>query len=158
VYFKKAAKHKIHKYGVPEIAIGHSLGACTIIMCAYEEGFHFQKTILLAPLNRLMSVFEEYQEILKIPPKLFRPFINNFEDFTDYTFQSFYFHDYGKKSTLNNVLLFHDEMDKVTGFSHAKDFDENWDAVQLEPVQNTGHYRVLWDDNMLSKSMRYIES
>ena len=156
VYFKKTANEMMHKYGIPNVAIGHSLGACAIIMCAYEDNLHFERTILLAPLNRLMSVFEEYQNILKIPEKLFQSFLSHFEDFAGYSFQSFYFHNYGKQTTLNKVLLFHDEEDKITNFSHALNFEQNWDAIQLEPIRETGHYRVLWDAGMITKSMDYI--
>jgi len=156
VYFKKSAKEMIREYGVPNVAIGHSLGACAIIMCAYEEKLHFEKTILLAPLNRLMSVFEEYQQILKIPEKLFHPFLKHFEEFTGYSFQSFYFHNYGKQTKLNEVLLFHDEEDKITSFSHATDFKQNWEAIRLEAIRETGHYRVLWNEIMILKSIDYI--
>ena len=157
VYFKGAAKEMIHKYGVPNLAIGHSLGACAIIMCAYEENLNFEKTILLAPLNRLMSVFEEFQKILKIPEKLFQPFLSHFEDFAGYSFESFYFHNYGKQTNLEKVLLFHDEEDKIISFSHARDFEKNWESVRLESVRE-GHYRVLWDDEMIKKSMNYIDN
>ncbi len=158
VYFKKAAKEMIQSHGVPNVAIGHSLGACAIIMCAYEGNLHFEKTILLAPLNRLMSVFEEYQQILRIPEKLYLSFLNHFEDFTGYSFRSFYFHSYGKQTRLNEVLIFHDEADKVTSFSHAKEFEQNWEAVRLETIRETGHYRVLWDQGMVEKSTDYIEN
>ncbi|MFT6165976.1 MAG: alpha-beta hydrolase superfamily lysophospholipase [Vicingaceae bacterium] len=158
VYFKKTAKEMMHKYGVPNVAIGHSLGACAIIMCAYEDNLHFERTILLAPLNRLMSVFEEYQKILKIPKKLFQSFLSHFEDFAGYSFQSFYFHNYGKQTNLDRVLLFHDEEDKITNFSHASDFEQNWDAIRLEPIRETGHYRVLWDAGMITKAMDYIRN
>lgn len=156
VYFKKAAKEMIHTYGVPSVAVGHSLGACAIIMCAYEENLHFNKTILVAPLDRLMSVFEEYQQILKIPKKLFHPFLDQFEEFTGYSFRSFFFHAYGNQTKLDKVLLFHDEGDKVTSFSHAIDLERNWEAVQLEVIRDTGHYRILWDELMLLKSINYI--
>ncbi len=157
VYFKRAAKEMIHAYGVPNFAIGHSLGACAIIMCAYEENLHFEKTILLAPLNRLMSVFEEYQKMLNIPAKLNSLFLNRFENLTGYLFESFYFHNYGKQTELEEVLLFHDESDKITGFSHAQEFENNWNAVQLETITSTGHYKILWDEYMLSKSMEYMD-
>ena len=157
MYFKKAAKNMIHKFGAPQLAIGHSLGACAIIMCAYEENIVFEKTILIAPLNRLMAVFEEYQQILNIPDKLFVLFLNHFQEFTGYSFDQFYFHDYGNRTELNKVLLFHDKGDKITNFYHAKEFDENWDAVQLEVIQNSGHYRILWDVGMVSKSIQYVK-
>jgi len=156
VYFKKAAKEMIHTYGVPNVAVGHSLGACAIIMCAYEENLQFNKTILVAPLDRLMSVFEEYQQILKIPKKLFDPFLDQFEEFTGYSFRSFFFHAYGNQTKLEEVLLFHDEGDKVTSFSHATDFERNWEAVNLEAIRDTGHYRILWDGSMLIKSINYV--
>lgn len=158
VYFKKAAKEMIYHYGTPELVIGHSLGACAIIMCAYEEKIVFKKTILLAPLNRLMSVFEEYQQILKIPEKLNSRFLNQFESLTGYSFDSFYFHNYGEKTSLNKVLLFHDEADKITKYYHAEDFERNWDAVELHTITETGHYRILWDEAMVGKSMEYVDN
>ena len=158
VYFKKAAKQMMLNYGQPEVVVGHSLGACAIIMCAYEERMIFEKTILIAPLNRLMSVFEEYQQILTVPPKLFSRFLKRFEDFTGYSFESFYFHEYGQQTALKEVLLFHDVADQITKFEHAEDFEKNWEAVRLESIEDTGHYRILWEEEMVKKSIDYIKS
>lgn len=157
VYFKSSAKAVIKEKGIPEVVIGHSLGADSIIMTAFEEDIKFEKVILIAPLNRLMSVFEQMQELLKIPEKLFVPFIEYFEKLTTYPFKNFYFHNYGRKTALENVLLFHDKNDRITNFSHAKDFKNNWPAVHLETIEGSGHYKILWDDKVLNESLNYIK-
>ena len=156
VYFKKAAKEVISKFGKPDVAIGHSLGADAIIMTAYEEKIAFEKVVLIAPLNRLMSVFEQMKEMLSIPEKLYVPFINDFAKIAGYDFWKFYFHNYGKQTELQKVVLFHDKNDRITNFSHATDFAENWKEVNLRPVENTGHYKILWDESVVSQTMGYI--
>ena len=158
VYFKRAAKFILEKYPHPDLVVGHSLGANSIIMTSYEEKLKFEKVILVAPLNRLMSVFEDMKELLKIPESLFKRFIDNFEKWAGYSFRDFYFHDYGDKSKIENVLIFHDRNDRITKYSHAEAFEENWKEVELYTINNTGHYKILWDSEMIKKSIDYIAS
>lgn len=157
IYFKNSAKSIISKFGIPEVVIGHSLGADSIIMTSFEEKIIFNKVILIAPLNRLMDVFEQMKKLLKIPKKLFVPFIENFSESTGYPFWDFFFHNYGKETKLKDVLLFHDKNDRVTNFSHATDFVNNWDEIKLIPIIGSGHYKILWDDQVIKESMDYIQ-
>ena len=157
IYFKKTAKAMIEKYGVPDIAIGHSLGANTIIMTSFEEDVIFRKTILIAPLNRLMSVFEEMKAILKLTDKLFGRFIDQFSLVSGYSLRPFYFHNYGKESKLRDVLLLHDENDRITSFSHAIEMAKNWNAIRLKKITGSGHYKILWSEEVLESVMQYVE-
>lgn len=156
VYFKAAAKTMMTTYGVPDLVVGHSLGGNSIIMTAFEEGYKFEKVILVSPLNRLMSVFEEMKSILRLPEELFNMFINRFEKEVGYDFRTFYFHEYLEKGPLNNVLLFHDLNDRVTSFSHAKTFQQESKKVSLTAIEGSGHYKILWNEEVLEKSKAYI--
>ena len=157
IYFKKTAEKLLDQYGLPEIVIGHSLGANTIIVSAYEQQIAFNKVILISPLNRLMSVFEEMRALLWIPNSLFRRFVDSFGEWAGYPFWDFYFHDFAKKSPLKEVLILHDINDRVTSFSHAKEMKEKWQVPTLKGIEGSGHYKILWDSKVLGYVLDFID-
>ena len=157
LYFKKTARLIVEQIGVPDIAIGHSLGANAIIMLAREDNIKIPKVVLISPLNRLMSVFEEFQQILSLPKGVFKRFIQKFEEQADYSFNDFYFQSIGKESPLTQVLLLHDIADQITDFNHSKEMNEAWPETQLKPISGSGHYRILWQDKTLETVQEFID-
>lgn len=157
LYFKSAAKQLVDKMEVPSLAIGHSLGANAIIMTAFEEKWKMEKLILISPLNRLMGVFEEYKSILKIPDSLFRQFIKNFSEITGYELSDFYFHDYGRKLDLDQVLIVHDKNDQVTPFLDSVNMNKQWGQSLLLPIEGSGHYKIVWSKEAIEKSLNFIK-
>lgn len=157
IYFKKTAKFIIEKIGVPDLVIGHSLGANTIIMVAKEEKINFSKAVLISPFNRLMSVFDELRLMLKIPPKLFNRFIEKFGIIAGYEFKDFYFQDMGKQSPLENVLILHDVDDKITEYKHSKEMNKAWPKTSLKSISGSGHYRILWDEVAIESALEFID-
>lgn len=158
LYFKKAASKILKEFGQADLVIGHSLGANSIILTAFEEQIEFKKTILISPLNRLMKVFEDMNALLQLPDPLFNRFIKLFENQSGYQFGDFYFHDFGRKSPLQNVLLLHDIGDKVTGYSHSKNLAKHWPVVELKPIKDSGHYRILWSEQSLEYVTEYLDN
>ena len=157
LYFKKTARLIVEQIGVPDIAIGHSLGANAILMLANEDNLKIPKVILISPLNRLMSVFEEFQEILSLPKGVFKRFIQQFEKQAGYSFNNFYFQSIGKASPLNKVLILHDVADQITDFNHSKEMNEAWPETKLIPVNGSGHYRILWEEKTLQSVKEFID-
>ena len=157
LYFKKAAKQIVEQIGIPDIAIGHSLGANAIILLAKEDHLKIPKVILISPLNRLMNVFEDFQQLLSLPKSIFDRFIQQFEELAGYSFEDFYFHEFGKEGPLREVLLLHDVEDQITDFEHSREMNEHWTQTQLKPISESGHYRILWDEKTLEFAQEFID-
>lgn len=156
IYFKRAAKEVIKHFGKPDVLIGHSLGANAIILTAFEEQMAFEKVVLIAPLNRLMSVFEMYQGLLKIPPMLFNLFVAEFGKRSGYQFEDFYFHKLAKESPIKKALILHDLDDQITSFNDSDEMASNWEIAQLEKIDGTGHYSILWKNEVIEKALHFI--
>ena len=157
LYFKKAAKQIVEQIGIPDIAIGHSLGANAIIMLAKEDHLEIPKVVLISPLNRLMNVFEDFQQLLRLPKGIFNRWIKQLEQLAGYSFDEFYFHQFGKEAPLDEVLLLHDVEDQITDFKHSKKMNEVWSQTQLKPITGSGHYRILWDEETLKSVKEFID-
>ncbi len=157
IYFKNTAKELIKMKGKPDLVIGHSLGANTIILVSYEEQIKFEKVVLISPLNKLMTVFEEIQDLLKIPKSLFNAFVKNFGKLASYELKDFYFAKFGNLSPLDDVLILHDLDDKVTDFTHAETLNKAWPASSLSAIKGSGHYRILWDHESLKAITEFLK-
>ena len=158
IYFKNATIEMIKKYGVPDICIGHSLGANTILLTAYETKINFDKVILISPLDRLMSVFEMYRSILRLPSRVFKAFLNKFGEQTGYKLEGFYFHTYAEESSIADAVIFHGIRDQMTLFEHAEGLSKNWTKARLEAIEKSGHYGILWNPDVIEKARLYINN
>ena len=158
LYFKEATKKVIDLYGTPDLLIGHSLGANAIIQTAYELDIPFHQVVLIAPLNRLMSVFEMYRDILKLPKLIFTKFLMRFGNESGYKFENFYFHELANKSQIIRALIFHSIDDKITLFQHAEELNERWDRSELAPIKDVGHYGILWKKEVIAKTIEFLRN
>jgi len=89
VVFKNIAKKIIEKYGQPEIAIGHSLGANVIILLAAEEKLDFSKTVLISPFNQMKAIFLGFKSILKVPNSIYSVMVDKVSDRFNYNIRRF---------------------------------------------------------------------
>jgi len=49
------------------------------------------------------------------------------------------------------LLLLHDKKDKILPFSNSENIHKNVERVTLEPLEGIGHYRMLWNDDVIKK-------
>lgn len=158
IYFKEAMKTVIEDYGIPHLCIGHSLGANTIIHGAFELKIPLEKVILISPLDRLMNVFEMYRDILRLPERVFKAFLDRFGRETGYDLESLHFHNLAEKSLIKKALILHDVDDKMTTFQNAESLAKNWSRAKLEAIEKSGHYSILWKDGVIAKAINFIEN
>lgn len=157
IHFKSAIKAMIQRHGVPKLMIGHSLGANAIIMTCYEMQVTIDQVVLIAPLNRLMEVFEYFQDLLKIPTLIFKEFLSTFGNQTNYDLRDFYFHHYVRQTLIQSALLLHDSDDRITEIDESKTIDQNWEKSNLEVIHGSGHYHILWRSEVVEKINNFIQ-
>jgi len=52
----------------------------------------------------------------------------------------------------------HDQDDRVTPFSHSQQMAEEWSAPELIPINGSGHYKILWKEEVLQNSIDFIKN
>lgn len=157
IVFKDIAKQIIEKKGVPEIAIGHSLGANVIILLSSEENLKIPKTILISPFNQMKAIFLGFKDILKIPDSIYGVMIEKASKRFNYNVREMEFGKVGESSPLEKILVLHDIDDKITPFSHSATMAKRWTKIDLQEVKGSGHYKILWDKTALQKGLEFIK-
>lgn len=156
VVFKEIASTLLKEKGVPEIAIGHSLGANVIILLAKEERLKIPNVILISPFNQIRAVFLGFKSIVKIPDSIYSIMLDKISDRFNYNIREMEFGKVGHDSELENILIMHDKGDKITPFSHSATMAKRWERAQLEEIEGSGHYKILWNENAIAKALEFI--
>ena len=62
-----------------------------------------------------------------------------------------------KGISVKEAFIVHDTFDKVLSVEESKRVVENWTAATLEEVRETGHFRILRTDDVLTKVISFLE-
>jgi pimeloyl-ACP methyl ester carboxylesterase len=153
--FKELIHKIIEEFGMPEVTVGHSLGANVLILLSYQKNIEFKKTVLISPFNQMNSIFKGFQNIVKFPDSLYNEMISLAEERIDIQLRDLEFGDLGNKTSLNNILLMHDIGDKITPVSHSESMNEQWERLKFIPIEGSGHYKILWKKEVIQNALEF---
>ena len=156
--FKELVYVIIEKFGLPEVTIGHSLGANVLILLSYQNNIEFKKTILISPFNQMNSIFKGFQNIVKFPNSLYNKMIDLAEERIDIQLRDLEFGELGNQTSLNEVLLMHDKGDKITPVSHSESMNQQWEKLKFIPIEGSGHYKILWNKEVIQNAVDFTSN
>jgi predicted alpha/beta hydrolase family esterase len=58
---------------------------------------------------------------------------------------------------LDHAMIIHDRLDKVIPFHNAETVAKNLKNCQLIPIENAGHYKILWDKRVIDLVAKEIQ-
>ena len=61
-----------------------------------------------------------------------------------------------KAANILNALLLHDPDDAILPYSGSENVAKNMVNAQLMPMANKGHYRILWDNEVIQQAENFI--
>lgn len=136
--YAKATTQLIEKYQ-PQFAIGHSVGAATLIYHQHkQEKPSFKKLVLLAPPSKMVYVMHDFQHQLGLNQDLMDQLETVFKEETGYDFSEFSLHDFSKNLNAK-VLMIHDKDDKIVKWDETRTLAQNWKNARLLITQGLGH-------------------
>mgnify|MGYP000426727854 CR=1 FL=1 len=156
ISFTQLAKELIKEKGKPEIAIGHSLGANVIMLLCYEAQLSITKCILISPVNRIISVFEGFKELIGIQDSVYSRMIEIVSKRANYQLEGLHFEKLAQKTPFKQVLLMHDAGDQITKVNHSEDIAKANKDFKYVPINGSGHYKILWHQDTLNQFKTFI--
>jgi alpha-beta hydrolase superfamily lysophospholipase len=156
ISFTHLAKELIKAKGKPQLAIGHSLGANVIMLLCYEEQLSIPISVLISPVNRIVSVFEGFRELIGIQDKIYTQMIKLISKRANYQLEALQFENLAAKAPFRQVLLMHDESDQITGVKHSEDIAKANRSFKYVPIQGSGHYKILWHKDTLNQFKTFL--
>jgi pimeloyl-ACP methyl ester carboxylesterase len=152
--FVKTALFLEKEFGPFEIAIGHSLGAMTVLN-SVKQGLNLKKAIVIGSGDVISDIIKEFVAKLQLKPKMVdtikQKFYKNFgEDIDNY---SAYI---AAKEVKIPTLVLHDTEDTDVPVSCAHHIRQNLEQGEILITNGLGHSRILKNSHVINRIIEFI--
>ncbi|MGL5891336.1 MAG: hypothetical protein ACRC3B_15710, partial [Bacteroidia bacterium] len=105
--------------------------------------------VLLSVPDSLFDVLNEFYDLLKIKPRqqdrIFKLFKVNFGS----KISDLQVSRDAMRTNVEKAVLLHDRNDSQIPFANAEKVAAAWPMLKLIPLQDVGHYRMLWNEEVM---------
>ncbi len=142
----------------PFSIIGHSFGASALAYTLAETNYKVDKIVLLSSNDYIIDVFRDFQKFIGFNERVFQ--------YCKYYIDDLIQDDFAKMSTssnlknidFNQLLIIHDKKDKVIPFKNATQIHAAIPNSKLIAFERIGHYRMLWNKEVVAKTLQFVEN
>jgi len=136
--------------------ISHSFGSSLTSYVMAETDYKFDKIVFLSVNNSIETIFRHFQKLLGFNERIYNE-VNKWvvkiikEDLSEMIIANKL-----KLSNFKEILIIHDKFDKVIGFNNAEEIHKAIPNTVLKSYEKIGHYRMLWNENVVSDAVTYL--
>jgi len=140
----------------PFSIIGHSFGAAVATYAVAELDYPLNKIVLLSANNIMRTIFEDYQKFIGYNNIIHQEVCDWVKQTINDDLDSLVLSDKLKQINYNDLLIIHDKFDKVLPFDSALEIKEAIPNSKLIPFEKIGHYRMLWNEDVINETIKFI--
>ncbi|WP_184548744.1 alpha/beta fold hydrolase [Mucilaginibacter sp. FT3.2] len=157
ILFAKAAEAVINKYGMPEVMIGHSLGAMANVIAINETGIKPALQISIAPLIKLKENFKATMNGAEVPASAQEQFFESFRMLFGMDASYFDINDKHIADAAEKHWLAFDREDKISPYSYLQEFLGVNPGIITAEYANLGHERIIKDASVVEDIVRLVK-
>lgn len=143
--------------GSPCSIVSHSMGSAVTSYALRNTGISADKLIFLTSPNTMEAVFEEYRDMIGLGTKAYAYLKRMVEAILDTDMETATVSNFLNQSTYESLLIIHDRTDRVIPFDYAVDLFAQTQNSRYLPLEQTGHYRMLWTEDVLDMIVDELE-
>lgn len=139
--------------------VSHSFGSGVVAMGLAKSPVEYKadKIVFLTTPNKVRNIFLEFKKIVKLNDSVFERLLTVVkekilkEPIEDYTVSNKL-----NKVNYNELLIVHDEFDKILPLSNSNEIVEMHPNIKLHKMQKIGHYRMLWNPEVVELVKQFL--
>ncbi len=136
--------------------ISHSFGSGIVAYGLSALNIKVDKLVLLTSPNFVVDIFTDFKNIIGLGDKAFELMNNKASALLKEDIKKVSTEDKLQMVNFNDALLIHDKNDKVIPFANTVSINEAVKNSRIESYENIGHYRMLWNDDVINKTIEFV--
>lgn len=142
----------------PVSVIAHSLGSAMSAFALSELKYPVDKLVFLSLPNQIVAFFNDFKEFIGLSKKSYENMLARASRVMNEDIRSIFVQEKLKNISFNKSIIIHDRFDKVLPFRHAEEVSSSSTEIVLRPYEKIGHYRMLWNQDVLQETLLFINS
>lgn len=136
--------------------IGHSFGAAVAVYALAELNLPVNKIVLLSANNKMQVIFKDYQKFIGFNDVIYHEIAKWVKNVLNEKLENLVLSDRIKQINYQGLKIIHDKYDKVIPFESAVEIKTAIPNAKLVPFEKIGHYRMLWNEDVLTETQKFI--
>lgn len=141
----------------PFSVVSHSFGSAVTANVLAELNREVDQIVFLTNPNRMEDIFEEFKKAIGLTRRAYRFLVRHTSELLGGPVEMLDVSANLKKANFKKLLLIHDMDDKVLPFSNSFEINSEHQNVQLIRMEKVGHYRMLWNEEVVGRTVTFIE-
>jgi pimeloyl-ACP methyl ester carboxylesterase len=141
----------------PFSVVSHSFGSAVATMALSGTRYTIDNFIMLTSPNRLIDVFDEFKNQIALGEQAYQEVLLQAHILLKEPLENVQVETKALNVNYNKIVLLHDENDKMLPYSNSVRLSNVLPNTQLIPLKKTGHYRMLWNAEVIRKVIFEIE-
>ncbi len=138
-----------YRPGQPFSVIGHSFGSAVTVFTLSRLEYKVDKIVLLSTPDKLLDIFLAFKKMIHLGDKPFELLLERVHRIFGRPITELNIAGEIKIVHYDDLLVIHDEYDKVLDYKNAVAVTNVAPRATLLPFQKVGHYRMLWNKSVL---------
>lgn len=136
--------------------VSHSFGSAVTSYALSKTTHQVDQLIFLTTPNSITKIFEDYSSFIGINQKAHEQLCRRAENILHEPLDDIRVDHLGKKIRYNHLLLLHGTDDKILPKTNSIEIYNQWSKSELQLLENTGHYKMLWDDKVINRVLAQL--
>lgn len=142
----------------PFTIISHSFGSAMTAYTMAELDYSVDKFVFLTTPNSLLDIFTSFKTFIGITDKTFSFMLKNINKLLKEDIHDISVEEKLKHISFTKLLLVHDKKDKILPFKNSEEVLRSTDNTELKSYERIGHYRMLWNEEVLNDTLSFIKN
>ena len=139
-----------NQIGHIDVAITHSFGSVVLMNAIlHNKKLSLKKLIMITTPNAMQKAFDDFYHLLNINNHVKKLIEEKVEKMYHVKIKDMTASTLCHKIHLDHVMIIHDKQDKVIPYHNAETVAKSLKNCLLVPIENAGHYKILWDKRVI---------
>lgn len=141
----------------PFSIVSHSFGSAVAANALAGSEREVDQIVFLTNPNRMEDIFEDFKKAIGMTRRAYRFMVRHTSELLGGPMEMLDVSANLKKVDYKKLLLIHDMDDKVLPFSNSFQINSDHQNVQLIRMEKVGHYRMLWNDEVVGRAVSFVD-
>lgn len=138
--------------------ISHSFGSAVTAYTLSKSEYKVDKLIFLTNPNKVERIFQDFKHFIGLGDRAYDKLLTLTCEKLGEPIQAVSVAANLAKIDFEKLLLIHDKNDKVLGYYNSLEVKEATANSELSTYENIGHYKMLWNENVIADCARFLNS
>ncbi|MEM7371010.1 MAG: alpha/beta fold hydrolase [Bacteroidota bacterium] len=135
----------------PFSIVSHSFGSAVTSYALAGQSWKIDQLIFLTSPNVLIDILRFFQGMMKFNDRIFDNFAKRVEKVAGRHPADTIVGELVKEIEHDQLTIIHDQYDQVLPYANSTAIAQMVPAANLIPIDHVGHYRMLWDEEVVSR-------